>query len=76
VLGILITAAYMLWTVQRMFLSQPNERYASLPDATPVEIWSLAPLMLVVTLIGLYPQPLLGPIDASMKLLAKMLLTP
>ncbi len=74
VLGILITAAYILWTVQRMFLGPANERYAGLADATPVEIWSLAPLMVVVFLIGVYPQPLLGPIDASMSLLADTLL--
>jgi NADH-quinone oxidoreductase subunit M len=73
VLGILIAAAYILWTIQRMFLGPPNEQYADLPDATPVEIWSLAPLMVVVLLIGVYPQPLLRPIDASMALLANSL---
>jgi len=73
VLGILITAAYTLWMVQRMFLGTPNERYQGISDATPVEVWCLAPLMVIVLLIGVYPQPLLGPIDASMSLLAKSL---
>jgi len=73
VLGIVITAAYMLWTVQRVFLGPPKEEYAEFSDATAVEVGSLAPLMVVVLLIGVYPQPLLGPIDASMSALAQML---
>ncbi len=64
-LGIILTAAYMLWTVQRVFMGPKNEKWTQLPDINPLELACLAPLMLLTLLVGCYPMPLLTPISAS-----------
>ena len=58
--GIIITAAYCLWTLQRMFLGRVNEKYADLPDINRREALSLAPLGVLVVLLGVYPHPVLN----------------
>jgi NADH-quinone oxidoreductase subunit M len=54
-LGIVLGAAYLLWTLQRMFLGPLNEKYAGLPEISGREIFTLAPLGAIVVLIGIYP---------------------
>lgn len=71
ILGIVLTAAYMLWTVQRVFMGERNEKWANMPDINPLELACLAPLMALTLLVGCYPAPLLKPIaTASMDILA------
>ena len=55
VVGILVTAGYILWTVQRSLFGPPLPRWADLRDATLVE--AVAPAILVVSIIvvGIYP---------------------
>lgn len=55
--GIIITAAYLLWTFQRVFLGGLNEKYKTLPDVNFREIFTLAPLGVIVVFIGVYPVP-------------------
>jgi NADH-quinone oxidoreductase subunit M len=57
--GVIITAAYCLWTLQRVFLGKLNEKYTFLPDMNNREILSLAPLALLVVVLGVYPHPVL-----------------
>ncbi len=58
--GVIITAAYCLWTLQRMFLGKLNEKYALLPDMNKREMVSLAPLGVLVVALGVYPHPVLN----------------
>lgn len=55
VLGILITAGYILWTVQRTLFGVLPQRLDGLRDATLVE--SVAPTLLIISIlvVGLYP---------------------
>ncbi len=69
--GIVLGAAYMLWTYQRVFLGPLNEKYASLPEITPREIFTLAPLALTVLILGFYPVPVLGLFHASVDQLVR-----
>jgi NADH-quinone oxidoreductase subunit M len=64
--GVIITAAYCLWTVQRVFLGKVNEKYAALPDLTGREVVSLAPLAVLVVLLGVYPHPVLNLMKATL----------
>ncbi|RPJ49379.1 MAG: NADH-quinone oxidoreductase subunit M [Candidatus Latescibacterota bacterium] len=64
--GIVLGAAYMLWTYQRIFLGPLNERYADLPEISGREIFTLAPLGVIVIVLGFYPHPILGMMEASM----------
>jgi NADH-quinone oxidoreductase subunit M len=58
--GIVITAAYHLWTIQRMFLGPFNERWAGLKDMDFREIITLAPTVVFAIVIGVMPALLLN----------------
>ncbi len=64
--GVIITAAYCLWTLQRVFLGKVNEKYALLPDLTGREILSLVPLGVLVVVLGVFPHPVLNVMKATL----------
>jgi NADH-quinone oxidoreductase subunit M len=64
--GVVLGAAYMLWTIQRAFLGAPNEKYKDFPDVSLREGISLFPLAVLVLLFGVYPKPLMDLINASL----------
>jgi NADH-quinone oxidoreductase subunit M len=65
--GVVLTAAYMLWLTQRVFLGQLNPKYADMPDINAREMFCLAPLALIVIWVGVYPMPILNLITASLR---------
>jgi NADH-quinone oxidoreductase subunit M len=65
VLGIVLTAAYLLWAMQRVFLGKLNEKYKDLPDINTREILCQAPLLFLCILLGILPFLLLDWMDAS-----------
>ncbi|NQZ77462.1 MAG: NADH-quinone oxidoreductase subunit M [Ekhidna sp.] len=62
-IGIAISAAYFLWTIQRMFFGKYFVREtvweASMFDLTPREKLMLIPLSILVVLLGVYPRLIL-----------------
>ena len=64
-LGIILTAGYMLWTLQRVFLGQLPDKWKSLTDVNGRELVAFVPLMVVVIVLGLFPSILLHPMNAS-----------
>lgn len=67
--GILVTAAYVLWTLQRVCLGPINPKYKNFEEITPREIFSVAPLAVIVLAIGIYPAPLLDLMNQSLTFL-------
>jgi len=65
-LGIVLTAAYMLWTLQRVFLGKPNEKWANLPDINGRELFTLVPLAIIVIALGIYPSLVLDLMTSSL----------
>ena len=65
-LGIVLTAAYMLWTLQRVFLGQPNEKWKNLPDINGRELFTLVPLAVIVVVLGIYPSFILDMLTSSL----------
>jgi len=63
--GIVLGAAYMLWTLQRVFLGPLNEKYNTLPEINRREIFTLVPLAILVIVLGFYPHPVLNLLQAS-----------
>lgn len=55
VLGMIITAGFFLYMLQRVLLGPLNERWTRLPDINKTELFTLAPLMILIILIGVYP---------------------
>lgn len=74
-LGIILAAAYMLWMVQRVaFGSALPQMLPKLRDVNQREMLTLVPLVVLVFLIGLFPNPLLTRMHASVeKVIARSL---
>lgn len=64
--SVIITAAYYLWTMQRVFLGHINERYIGYPDLNARERLTLYPLSLIIVVLGFYPMPILNIINPSL----------
>src|SRR4029077_8520439 len=58
--AVILTAGYLLWTLQRMFLGKPNEKYLTLPEINGRELFTLVPLGAIVIFLGVYPTPILN----------------
>ena len=66
VLGIVAAAAYMLKVLQQVLLGPLNEKWRSLPDMTTWELLSVAPLLVFVLALGVYPLWMLHLQDAAL----------
>jgi len=55
VLGMVITAGYFLYMLQRVLLGKLNEKWANIIDMNRVELITLLPLMLIIVAVGVYP---------------------
>lgn len=65
--GIIIGAAYMLWLYQRVFFMETNPKVQGCNDISIREILTLAPLLVLVLWIGVYPNVFMGFMDASVQ---------
>ncbi len=66
--GIILGAVYMLTLYKRSFFGQiTNEENRKLKDLNAKELTALIPLVALVVLLGVYPKPILKPIDLSVK---------
>ena len=58
----------MLTLYKRSFFGEiTNEKNRGLKDLNGRELVALVPLVALVVVLGIYPKPILGPIDASVK---------
>ena len=65
-LGMILSAVYMLWMYQRVMYGEvTHEANRSLRDLSAREITLLAPLVLLMFWIGIYPSTFLRPTDAA-----------
>jgi NADH-quinone oxidoreductase subunit M len=61
-----LTAGYMLWTLQRIWLGKLNEKYATISDINGRELFTLVPLAAIVIVLGVYPTAILDLMTASL----------
>ena len=65
---LILGAAYTLWMVKRVIFGEvANDEVATLTDVNGREALVLTTLALAVLLLGLWPQPLLELMDASIE---------
>ncbi len=57
--AVVLTAGYMLWALQRMYLGTPNPKYKDLAEINGRELFTLAPLAIIVLFLGIYPLAIL-----------------
>jgi NADH-quinone oxidoreductase subunit M len=53
--GVVLTAGYMLWTVQRVFFGPERAEYKSFPEVDQRELTVLTPLAIMAVLLGILP---------------------
>ena len=65
VLGLLITAIFILTILQRVFNGPLNERWSAWPDLTLQERMLMALPIALMFILGIYPQALLGVVNGT-----------
>lgn len=66
--GVILAAVYLLWMVQRVFFGPiTNEKNKGLLDLNMREIGLIAPLVVLMVFMGVYPKPFLDRSEASVK---------
>jgi NADH-quinone oxidoreductase subunit M len=64
--GIIFAAVYLLWMYQRVvFGTVRHEEAGRLRDLDAREIWTLAPILLLIVWIGVYPKPFTAVTEAA-----------
>jgi NADH-quinone oxidoreductase subunit M len=68
---VVFSAVYMLWMLQRVFFTVPSDwmrqHWSRLRDMSRGEWWALAPLIVLVVAMGVYPGPILELISAPVE---------
>ena len=68
---VVFSAVYMLWMLQRVFFTVPSDwmrqHWSRLRDMSRGEWWALAPLIVLVVVMGVYPGPILELISAPVE---------
>jgi NADH-quinone oxidoreductase subunit M len=71
-LTVIITAAYILWTIQRVYLGQ-NPAYKNFLDINFRELVCIVPLVVLSVLLGAFPELLLNWMEPNVTSLINML---
>jgi len=64
-LGLLLTAIFLLNVLQRVFHGPVNPRWIAFPDLTRMERFTMAPIIVLMFVVGIHPQLLLRFINPS-----------
>ncbi len=67
VFTMILTAAYLLWMIKRVFFGPFNTKWNWLPDASLREQLPLITLAAVIVFVGVYPAPLINLITVSLQ---------
>ncbi len=67
ILGVVLAALYLLWAYQRVFQGRVEGANAQITDATPGERWVLAPIIVLIVVLGVFPKPVLDRITPSVQ---------
>ncbi|MGB3552677.1 MAG: NADH-quinone oxidoreductase subunit M [Candidatus Binatus sp.] len=70
-----LTAGYLLWTFQRIYLGPLNEKYKGFSDLSFREAFTLVPLGVIVLILGVYPHAILGLLNTSLVHLNQVVLS-
>ncbi|MGD9796681.1 MAG: NADH-quinone oxidoreductase subunit M [Acidimicrobiia bacterium] len=65
--GVILAAVYLLWAYQRVFHGEPEGDNASVPDLGWADGLVLAPLLVAIVFLGVYPKPVLDRIEPAVE---------
>lgn len=69
--GIVITAAYTLYMIERVLLGSLNTNWQYISEINKRELFTLIPLIVIIILIGVYPLSMLRLQDVTVNLLVQ-----
>ncbi len=64
-LGLVFTAAYLLWTIQKVLLGPLNPRWEGMKEINAREVVAMVPLMALMFIIGVWPSWLINLFNAT-----------
>jgi len=70
--GMVLTAAYILWAMQRVYMGKLKPEYANFPDLTVREYVMLVPLAIGCILFGVYPKLMLDVFTPATEVFVKI----
>jgi NADH-quinone oxidoreductase subunit M len=73
VIGLLMTAVFLLTILERVFFGPVNEKWKTFPDLSTGERMVLAPAIALMFLLGFYPQIILGTVNSTVVQLVSQL---
>jgi NADH-quinone oxidoreductase subunit M len=65
--AIVLAAIYILWMYQRTMTGPVREGVVGMRDLNTREVASLAPLLLLIVVLGFFPKPLLAVINPAVQ---------
>ena len=71
----ILGAVYMLYAYQRIMLGDKKINFATISDIRPMDYLFLVPLIAIIFILGVYPQPIFDLVETSVNSM-KNLLTP
>ena len=73
-IAIIVGAIYMLTAYKKMFFGEvTKEENKNLPDVNKRELIALVPLIIITVWLGVYPKPILGPINTSVESVVQLM---
>jgi len=63
--GVVITAVYLLWMMERVFWRGLNPKWEHLTDINKRELLAIIPILIVIILIGICPDLLVNLMNVS-----------
>jgi NADH-quinone oxidoreductase subunit M len=64
-LGVIVAAIYLLWAYQQVFHGEPRQADEKTRDLVLLERLIMAPLIILIVFLGVYPKPVLDRINPS-----------
>ena len=73
-IAIIVGAIYMLAAYKKMFFGEvTKDENRNLPDVNKRELIALVPLVIITIWLGIYPKPVLGPINTSVESVVQLM---
>jgi len=73
-IGIIVGAIYMLASFKKLFYGEiTNDANRDLPDVNKREMLALIPLVIIAIWLGIYPKPVLDPINNSVESIVQLM---
>ncbi|MBL1243609.1 MAG: NADH-quinone oxidoreductase subunit M [Sulfurimonas sp.] len=73
-IAIIVGAIYMLTAFKKIFFGEvTNEKNKNLPDVSKRELLALIPLSIITVWLGIYPKPILDPINNSVESVVQLM---